>query len=253
MHFADRLGPGMLVREIEGIVTEATALKGTAPLVPPEYVDLFQDGTTEQGLTADLVFAAPVLDHPFEVYREPFLAAFEGHLHVRRTEADLPFGLIIVEEPDPTVAVVVYGEGGERRSFAYRSPSDGEADRAFVRSVYAARAEDIAGFVTIPAAILDLDADATDRAVADLVAYRARQLLIDDIEDVAVDRHDGIETSVAWLLATRERDAAALLRSAYDSFESGDPPAPYSDALQRPERDDAIVEGLADPDADPAR
>lgn len=113
VRIADRHAPGMLVREIERIVAETTALKGTAPVVLPEYVELFQEGITERGLTADLVFAAPVLEHLFDVYREPFLAAFEGDLDVRRTEEELPFGLILVEEPTPTVAVVVYGPGGE--------------------------------------------------------------------------------------------------------------------------------------------
>lgn len=113
MSFADPYAPGQLVGEIERVVTGATALKGTAPVVLPEYVDLFQTGITEQGSTADLVFAAPVLDHLFDVYREPFPDAIERDLRARRTEDDLPFGLILVEEPTPAVAVVVYGPTGE--------------------------------------------------------------------------------------------------------------------------------------------
>lgn len=135
----------------------------------------------------------------------------------------------------------------ERCSFADRAPTDAATDRAVVRSVYAARARDITGFVTIPGAILDLDPDAVDRAVGDLVAYRARQLLIDDIEDVAVDRRDGIETPVSWLLATRE-SAAAVLRSVYDSFEYSD--APYCGDLRALERDEAPIDRLDDGTSD---
>lgn len=130
VRIADRHAPGMLVREIERIVTDATALKGTAPVVIPEYVELFREGIIERGLTADLVFAAPVLEHLFEVYREPFLAAFEGDLDVRRTEEELPFGLILVEEPSPTVAVVVYGPSGELAGLV---ENDSEATLSWAR------------------------------------------------------------------------------------------------------------------------
>jgi hypothetical protein len=80
----------------------------------------------------------------------------------------------------------------------------------------------------------------------------ARQLLIDDIEDVALDRRDGLETPVCWLLATRN-SAAAVLRSVYDSFEYSD--APYCRELRTLERDaaiDRLGDGPSDSGSDPA-
>lgn len=79
---------------------------------------------------------------------------------------------------------------------------------------YAYRAEDVTAFVTIPGRVLEIEDEAAARLLSDLRAFRARQLLCDDLRDVETDLADGIETPIVYLLRTATDEAAVLERIA---------------------------------------
>lgn len=114
----------------------------------------------------------------------------------------------------------------ERELLAQFQTADSRPERLrTAHALYAYRACDIAAFARIPAIVHDVDAETTEQLVADLCAFRARQLLFKDIHDVERDLHDDDETPVLWLL-THESEVAEIesfVTDLYGGF-------PYSEA-----------------------
>jgi len=124
---AERHAPNRPVAAIEDVIREATVLRGTGPVVLPSYVDLFHEQIVTGGLEADLVFERPAFDHLASDYEEEFVDASESDaLDIMVTGEELPFGLLVVEEPTPKTGIIVYDRGGELRGFILN-----DSERAF--------------------------------------------------------------------------------------------------------------------------
>lgn len=109
-----RHAPNEPVREIERLVEAASSVKGTAPVVLPRYVELFSRQVMSGELEAELVWERPVFEYLITDYEEDFTAALEkDDLRGWVTDAELPYGLLVVEEPTQEIAVVVYDDTGD--------------------------------------------------------------------------------------------------------------------------------------------
>lgn len=111
---AERHAPARPVTSLEELVRSADRVVGLAPVILPQYVDLFYEELVERGLTADLVLEDPVVEFLREDHGDRLAEALEtGRLSVRQTDETLPFGLIVAE--DEGLVLVVYDESGELR------------------------------------------------------------------------------------------------------------------------------------------
>ncbi|WP_137287480.1 helix-turn-helix transcriptional regulator [Halorussus salinisoli] len=111
---AERHAPTRPVAHIEELVRSADSVFGVVPVVLPQYVDLFHEELVSEGLTADLVMEAPVVEYLREEHADRFEEALAtGRLSIRRTDETLPFGLIATENEG--LVLIGYEEGGELR------------------------------------------------------------------------------------------------------------------------------------------
>lgn len=132
--YPTRHAPGRPVHVIQRAVEDARSLRGFSPVVLPEYVTVFHDRLVSGALTAELLLERPVLEHMVADYTDHLDEALEtGELAVRETLAELPYGLVVVDEPHPEVVVVIYDSGGELRGTV---SSDSTAAVEWGRRVY---------------------------------------------------------------------------------------------------------------------
>ncbi|MDG5778923.1 hypothetical protein VB773_22275 [Haloarculaceae archaeon H-GB2-1] len=118
VYSSDRHAPHRPVHEIERVVTEAAVVEGTGPVVLPSYVTLFAEQVVADELEAELVFERPAFDHLVSDYGDEYGEAFSSeNLTLWTTDAELPYGLLVVTDPSPKVGVIVYDRGGELKGF----------------------------------------------------------------------------------------------------------------------------------------
>ncbi|AFK21558.2 HTH domain-containing protein (plasmid) [Haloferax mediterranei ATCC 33500] len=116
--FAERHAPNRPVTMIGDAIRDADVLRGTGPVVLPSYVDLFHEQFIAGKLEAELVFERAAFNHLATDYADQFAEAVESDvLKVQVTDEELPFGLLVIEEPTPKVGIIVYDRGGELRGF----------------------------------------------------------------------------------------------------------------------------------------
>lgn len=121
--------PNRPVQEIERLVDDATRVRGTGPVVLPRYVEIFAEQILSNELEAELIYAQPVFQHLLDVYEQDFTATVQSdNLVAWVTSADLPYALLLIDEPTHQVAIVVYDNGGEIRGLIV---SDSEAAYAW--------------------------------------------------------------------------------------------------------------------------
>lgn len=114
VYISERHAPNRPVREIEQIVTDASKIKGTGPVVLPRYVELFSSQVVADELDAELVFEVPAFEHLQTNYTEDFTRALSrDNLEVGIIDTELPFGLLVIEEPRERTAVIVYDDAGD--------------------------------------------------------------------------------------------------------------------------------------------
>ncbi len=131
--FPERHAPNRPVHSFEEMVREATAVKGLISVVRPRYVEVFRNRLLSGELRAELVLECPVVESLRADYREAFDACLRsGNVTVRETHEQLPFGLLVVEEPIPAVRVTVYNaSGGIQGVITNRSDDAVEWGRSF--------------------------------------------------------------------------------------------------------------------------
>jgi hypothetical protein len=97
--------------------------------------------------------------------------------------------------------------------------ADAEAAIA-LRETYAQTARDIWLFADLPALLLDMDAERADRVRSDLLTFRARYLLYEDLRKIESSVEHQRTNPLAHLLSERDSasDVALLLDSVMDSF-----------------------------------
>lgn len=126
--FAERHAPNLPVNTLEDVVREATALRGMSPVLLPLYVDLFHECIVDGDLDANLLLETPVVEHLFDQYRTAAVEVVEtGDARLWNTDETLPFGLVVVDEPDPMVALIVYDDNGGLRGVITNSTASAVA------------------------------------------------------------------------------------------------------------------------------
>jgi predicted transcriptional regulator len=116
--FAERHAPNHPLRYFEELVENADRVHGISPVALQQYVELFHDRATTDGMTAELVLERPVVEYLITDYGEQLDEALASkHVSVWESDDTLPFGLIVGEGDDDSVGVVVYDDRGELRGF----------------------------------------------------------------------------------------------------------------------------------------
>lgn len=112
---AEPVAPDRPLNYLEDLIREADRIVGFAPVALRRYVELFHQQLADGGLTADVVFERPVLDHIRDDYADRLRESLAADCYsLRATDADLPFGLVVAEETQ-RIAVAVYDEDGDAK------------------------------------------------------------------------------------------------------------------------------------------
>ncbi|MFB6071458.1 MAG: helix-turn-helix transcriptional regulator [Halobacterium sp.] len=93
---------------------EMTAYRGYASAVIPAGVEVVCDRVVEHGATADVVMPESALDELLSSHADTVEPALEtGRLTLREADAGLEYSLLLVDQPDRTLAcALAYGDGG---------------------------------------------------------------------------------------------------------------------------------------------
>lgn len=111
---SERHAPNRPVREVEDLVESAAVVRGTGPVVLPTYVEIFSSRLSEAMLEATLVFERPAFDHLTSEYETELRTAVESEsVDIWVTDAELPYALLVVEQPSAEVCLVVYDSSGD--------------------------------------------------------------------------------------------------------------------------------------------
>ena len=81
----------------------ADHISGVTPIISPGYLDRFRS-FLDDGLTADLVFPADVLESFRSEYSNEFSAVLD-RVVVYKTTDRIPFGILVTEGPNPRMAI----------------------------------------------------------------------------------------------------------------------------------------------------
>lgn len=113
---AKRNVPAEPIRCIETHVQNATRLRCFTPVVLPQYIELFHEQLVDADLTGELLFEEAAATHVRKRYRDQLDEALATRsLTLLQTTTELPFGLIVIEKPNPEMIVVVYTPEGNVR------------------------------------------------------------------------------------------------------------------------------------------
>jgi predicted transcriptional regulator len=71
-------------------------------------VDIFDERIRSNDFTAELILNRSVVEHFQSEYHTQFQSTSKSNIEIWETTSELPFGLIIVEAPNPCVLVFIY-------------------------------------------------------------------------------------------------------------------------------------------------
>jgi predicted transcriptional regulator len=114
---ADVVGPEPVTPQrpylaYQRLVEDATAVRGFASAVLADNVPAFRDRIVEDGLPVDLTVAPDALDELVSSHADAVEAALAtGRLTLRRATTTLEYSLVLVEQPERTVACALVGDG----------------------------------------------------------------------------------------------------------------------------------------------
>ncbi|WP_435100862.1 helix-turn-helix transcriptional regulator [Halarchaeum sp. P4] len=108
---SEPFAPNQPIGRMRDLVTESDALRGFSPVVLPQYVELFHE-RAQAGLSADLVVTPRIVEALRESAPDELRAALERDVTLHQTDRDLPYGLIVVDEPVPKAFILFYAENG---------------------------------------------------------------------------------------------------------------------------------------------
>ncbi|MFB6153673.1 MAG: helix-turn-helix transcriptional regulator [Halodesulfurarchaeum sp.] len=115
--------PRRPVNVMSDIVSNANSIRGVALSVEPQMVTAGRNSTAERGAELEVVLPERVVAALIEEYETAFSEVLEAGADIQQTDADPPFGLLICEQPDRTVAALsVYAESGMRGLITNESP-----------------------------------------------------------------------------------------------------------------------------------
>lgn len=120
----DPVSPQRPFTAYQNLVYDAVEIRGFAPAVLQDNVDVFRDRIVEQGLSADLTVSPDALDELVTTHADPMDEALaSGNLTLRRATTTLEYGLMLVEQAERTVVCALfYDERGLVGSLHNDSP-----------------------------------------------------------------------------------------------------------------------------------
>lgn len=115
--------PEKPIEAVEDIVRGATKLRGFSPVIIGRYVSLFHEQVTAGSLDAEIIISEEVHEYISGRWPEQLGETVDAGLDYLVTADELPFGLVVVEEPTPVVCVVIYDDGTLRGVITNRGPA----------------------------------------------------------------------------------------------------------------------------------
>ncbi|WP_224335734.1 helix-turn-helix transcriptional regulator [Haloprofundus halobius] len=124
--YAEKYSPHQPVTCHGEVVSRASSVRGLAPTVLPQQVQIYHERIVEGSLEAHLALSDAVVERLVAAYDEELQEALStGQLHLRQTPVDPPYSLICAETPTgPEISLLLYGDTG---AYAFIGNDDPEA------------------------------------------------------------------------------------------------------------------------------
>ena len=117
--------PDRPVDVFEELVRGADKLVGFSPITRSRYVSLFGTCILDGELTASLINETSVVEYLLENHHDDFEAVVTAdHVDFYTTDADLPFGLLVVQSPTPMVVCNLYDNQHTLQTLVYNDDPD---------------------------------------------------------------------------------------------------------------------------------
>lgn len=92
------------------LTRDATDIKATATMVHVGYLDTFRNRMKHSNLDAEFILTDVVAEHSTELYSDGDSTALQtGRLDLYKTDADLPYSLILIQTADEVYTVITVG------------------------------------------------------------------------------------------------------------------------------------------------
>lgn len=113
---ADKHAPYRPVSAVADVIDRATGIRAFAPALVPRQVRTYRDRIVEGALDAEFVLTEEVVELLVTSHADALRETLAtGSVEIRRTDAGLPFGLLVAETADgPEMGMVVYADSNAR-------------------------------------------------------------------------------------------------------------------------------------------
>lgn len=117
--------PDRPVDAFEKVVRNADRLCGFSPVPRSRYINLFSEELLADSLDADLLTTMPVVEYMLAEYSTLLEDVFAVEdFRFFATEKDIPFELMVIEEPEEFVTVSLYDRQNHMRAFLKNNDRD---------------------------------------------------------------------------------------------------------------------------------
>lgn len=104
--------PNRPLDRMRDLVVDSAKLRGFSPVVLPQYVEMFYESAMDTDLDADIIVTPSIVEALREDAADELRAALGRDVDLYQTDADLPYGLIVVDEPVPHAFFLFYAANG---------------------------------------------------------------------------------------------------------------------------------------------
>lgn len=113
---SDEHAPAHVFRRLRSTIESADSIRGVVPAVLPASLDWYRSAMADDAFEVEVVFSEPAFEYLLDVERESLDELVSSdHCVVRRTTAEVPFGVLLDGDPTEHVVCVVHGEVGSIR------------------------------------------------------------------------------------------------------------------------------------------
>lgn len=131
----DRHAPYDSLDHLDELVQEASHVKTFTPVLLPRYFEIFQAQLNHGAVSVEAVLERRAIEYVQGEWAGDVVGACAGDASsLYETDDQLPFGLLVVTEPEPETCVVVHGEDGNLKGLI---SNDTEAAMEWGLDIYA--------------------------------------------------------------------------------------------------------------------
>lgn len=117
--------PDRPIDEFETLVRGADEVRGFSPITRSRYVSIFGDCILNGNLSAALINETSVVEYLCERHEAEFEAVVTAdHVDFYMTDVALPFGLLVIQSPTPTVVCNLYDDQHTLQALVYTDDPD---------------------------------------------------------------------------------------------------------------------------------